>query len=406
MAKEAGKSLRVADTLQKDRALTFISQALKQNQKKLLAANRKDLEAGRKKGLSKAMLDRLALSPERISAMAESVSEVVKLPDPVGEIVRTWTRPNGMSVGRMRIPLGVVLIIYEARPNVTVEAASLCIKSGNAVILKGGSEALNSNIAIGNLIGDSLEKAGIDPAAVQVVPDPGHRVVDELLQLDQYIDLVIPRGGEELIRKVAAASRIPTLKHYKGVCHVFVDRDADLEKAFAVCFNAKVQRPGVCNAMETLLVDKAVAKKFLPEMAERFRAAGVELRGCPRTVRILPKTICATEDDWYAEYLDLILAVRVVDNLDQAIEHIQKYGSDHTEAIITENYSRAMEFLKRVDSSSVMVNASTRLSDGFEYGLGAEIGISTTRLHAYGPMGLEELTVTKFVVFGSGQVRT
>ena len=405
MAKEARKSLRVADAAQKNRALLLIAQALLENQQKLLASNKKDLMAGKAKGLSAALLDRLKLTPDRISAMAKSVREVVGLPDPVGEIVRTWTRPNGMMIGRMRIPLGVILIIYEARPNVTVEAASLCLKSGNAVILRGGSEAINSNLALGNIIGACLEKAGIDPAAVQVAPDAGHRIVDELLKLDEYIDLVIPRGGETLIRKVVSMSRIPTLKHYKGVCHIFVDRDADLQKAFAICFNAKVQRPAVCNAMETLLVDKPVAKKFLPAMAKKFSAAGVEIRGCRETLKILPGIKCAVEEDWRAEYLDLTLAVRVVEGMEQAIDHIQKYGSDHTEAIITENYTRAMDFLKRVDSSSVMVNASTRLSDGFEYGLGAEIGISTTRLHAYGPMALEELTVTKFVVFGNGQIR-
>jgi glutamate-5-semialdehyde dehydrogenase len=405
MAKEARKSLRAADTAQKNRALAIIADTLQKNQKKLLAANKKDLATGKAKGMSAALLDRLALTPDRIAAMAKSVREVVALPDPVGEITRTWTRPNGMMVGRMRIPLGVILIIYEARPNVTVEAASLCLKSGNAVVLRGGSEAINSNLALGNIIGAGLAKAGIDPAAVQVVPDTSHQVVDELLKLDEYIDLVIPRGGEALIRKVVSMSRIPTLKHYKGVCHIFVDRDADLEKAYAICFNAKVQRPAVCNAMETLLVDRPVAKKFLPGMAKKFQAAGVEIRGCRETKKILRGARCATEDDWAAEYLDLILAIRVVDGMDQAIAHIQKYGSDHTEAIITENHSRAMQFLNRVDSSSVMINASTRLSDGFEYGLGAEIGISTTRLHAYGPMALEELTVTKFVVFGNGQVR-
>jgi len=405
LAKEARKSLRPASGAVKDRALELLAAGLGKHRKALLAANRKDLRAGLNKGLSKAMLDRLTLNPERIRAMAASVREVIKLSDPVGEITRAWTRPNGLIVGRMRIPLGVILMIYEARPNVTVEAAGLCLKSGNAVILRGGSEALNSNLALGKVIGESLAQAGIDKAAVQVVPAGGHKTVDELLKLDDYIDLVIPRGGEELIRKVARASRIPTLKHYKGVCHVFVDRGADLEKAQRICFNAKVQRPGVCNAMETMLVDKPVAEKFLPPMARQFRKAKVELRACERARKIISGAKPATEDDWRAEYLDLILAVRVVDGLDQAIAHIQKYGSDHTDAIVTENYERAMNFIRRVDSSSVMVNASTRFSDGFQYGLGAEIGISTTRLHAYGPMALEELTVTKFVVLGSGQVR-
>jgi glutamate-5-semialdehyde dehydrogenase len=405
MAKEAKKSLRRAGSAVKDKALEKIANALVKNSRLLIAANKKDLEAGRKKGLSSALLDRLTLNPQRISAMADSVREVKKLSDPVGEITRAWTRPNGLVIARMRIPLGVILIIYEARPNVTVEAASLCLKSGNAVILRGGSEAINSNLALGNIIGKSIAEAGIDPAAVQVVPGTEHKTVDELLKLDEYIDLVIPRGGEELIRKVVKMSHIPTLKHYKGVCHIFVDKDADLEKAYKVCFNAKVQRPGVCNAMETLLVDKAVAKKFLPKMAGQYKAAGVELRADERARKIICWAGPATEADWRAEYLDLILSVAVVDGLDQAVEHIQAYGSDHTEAIITENYGRAMEFIRRVDSSSVMVNASTRFSDGFQYGLGAEIGISTTRLHAYGPMALEELTVTKFVVFGNGQIR-
>ena len=406
MAKEARKSLRQASSADKDRALGLIADALIENSNEILAANRKDLAAAKTKGLSAALCDRLKLTPERVKAMAESVREVVRLADPVGEITKAWTRPNGLLIGRMRIPLGVILIIYEARPNVTVEAASLCLKSGNAAILRGGSEAINSNVALGNIIGSCVSRVGIDPAAVQVVPGTGHKTVDELLKLDQYIDLVIPRGGEALIRKVVEMSRIPTLKHYKGVCHIFVDRDADLEKAYNICYNAKVQRPGVCNAMETLLVDAPVAKKFLPEMAREYKTAKVELRGCERTRKILKGIKAATEDDWRAEYLDLILAVRVVDGLDEAIEHISRYGSDHTEAIVTENHTRAMQFVKRVDSSSVMVNASTRFSDGFQYGLGAEIGISTTRLHAYGPMALEELTVTKFVVFGDGQTRS
>lgn len=405
MAKEARSSLRAAGSAQKDQALKLIADGLVRNQKPLLAENRKDLEAARKKNLSSALLDRLKLNPERIYSMAESVREVIKLQDPVGEITKAWTRPNGLLIGRMRIPLGVILIIYEARPNVTVEAASLCLKSGNAVILRGGSEAVHSNLALGNIIGRAIAQAGIDPAAVQIVPGTEHRTVDELLKLDSYIDLVIPRGGEELVRKVARLSRIPTLKHYKGVCHIFVDRAANLEMACRVCLNAKVERPAVCNAMETLLVDKPAAKKFLPQMARQFRAAGVELRGCEQTRKILPNLKPANEHDWYAEYLDLILAVRVVDGMDEAVAHIQKYGSDHTEAIITEDYARAMEFIRRVDSSSVMVNASTRMSDGFQYGLAAEIGISTTRLHAYGPMALEELTITKFVVFGNGQIR-
>jgi len=404
-AKQARKSLRTASRQLKDRVLELVAQGLLKEQKKILTANEKDLKAGKAKGLSSALLDRLKLTPERIKAMAEGVNQVIKLNDPVGEISKIWTRPNGLLIGRMRIPLGVILIIYEARPNVTIESATLCLKSGNAVILRGGSEALNSNLALGKIISSALKQAGLDSNAVQVVPMTEHKAVDELLKRDEDIDLVIPRGGEELIRKVVELSRIPVLKHYKGVCHIFVDREADLKKAYAICYNAKVQRPAVCNAMETLLVDAPIAQKFLPKMAKLYQEAGVELRGCARTRKIVPFAKPAKEEDWYAEYLELILAVRVVEGLEEAIAHIEKYGSDHTEAIITENYVRAMEFIQRVDSSSVMINASTRFSDGFQYGLGAEIGISTTRLHAYGPMALEELTITKFIVLGNGQVR-
>ena len=404
-AKKAKLSLRQASSAQKNQALQAIAKGLIEEQDKIISANEKDIEQGREKGLSNALLDRLRLTSERIQAMAESVREVINLPDPVGKITGMWMRPNGLIVGKMRIPLGVILMIYEARPNVTVESASLCLKSGNAVILRGGSEAINSNLALGEVISKALSQAELDPASVQVVSTTDRKAVDELLKLDEYIDLVIPRGGEALIKKVVEQSTIPVLKHYKGVCHIFVDRDADLAKALKICYNAKVQRPSVCNAMETLLVDEPVAEKFLPQMAEMFAQAGVELRGCEKTRKILPQAKPATEDDWYAEYLDLVLAVKIVNGVDEAIKHIQKYGSDHTDSIITENYSRAMEFIQQVDSSSVMVNASTRFSDGFQYGLGAEIGISTTRLHAYGPMGLEELTVCKFVVLGSGQIR-
>jgi len=404
-ARQAKYSLRQANSEQKNQVLEKIAQLLVEKQEVVLSANQKDLEQGREKGLSSALLDRLRLTPERISSMAEGVKELVKLEDPVGKITSIWKRPNGLLVGRMRIPLGVIFMIYEARPNVTIESASLCLKSGNAIILRGGSEAFNSNLALGEIITDALSQVGLDPASVQVVPTTDRKAVDILLTMEDYIDLVIPRGGEQLIRKVVEQSRIPVLKHYKGVCHIFVDREADLNKAWEICYNAKVQRPSVCNAMETLLVDEPVAEKFLPEMAKKLESAGVEIRGCEKTCQLIPQAKPATEQDWYEEYLDLILAVRVVKGMDEAIEHIQKYGSDHTEAIITENYSRAMEFIQRVDSSSVMVNASTRFSDGFQYGLGAEIGISTTRLHAYGPMGLEELTVCKFIVLGNGQIR-
>jgi len=404
-ARQAKYSLRRANSEQKNQVLEKIAQLLLERQEAILSANQKDLEQGKERGLSSALLDRLRLTPERISSMAEGVKELVKLEDPVGKITSIWKRPNGLLVGRMRIPLGVIFMIYEARPNVTIESASLCLKSGNAIILRGGSEAFNSNLALGEIITDALSQLGLDPASVQVVPTTDRKAVDILLRMEDYIDLVIPRGGEQLIRKVVEQSRIPVLKHYKGVCHIFVDREADLNKAREICYNAKVQRPSVCNAMETLLVDEEVAEKFLPEMAKKLESAGVEIRGCEKTCQLIPQAKPAMEQDWYEEYLDLILAVRVVKGIEEAIEHIQKYGSDHTEAIITENYSRAMEFIQRVDSSSVMVNASTRFSDGFQYGLGAEIGISTTRLHAYGPMGLEELTVCKFIVLGDGQIR-
>jgi glutamate-5-semialdehyde dehydrogenase len=317
-----------------------------------------------------------------------------------------WRRPNGLLVGRMRIPLGVIGIIYEARPNVTVDAAALCLKSGNAVILRGGSEAIASNVAIAGLLQEVLETSGLPPAAVQVIGVTDRRAVYEMLQLEEHIDLIIPRGGEDLIRAVVRDSKIPVLKHYKGVCHIFVDESADIDAAIRICLNAKTQRPGVCNAMETLLVHQAIADGFLPPAAHALEGAGVALRGCPRTRAIVPSAGEAREEDWYAEYLDLILAVRVVDGIDEAMAHIAHYGSLHTEAILTRDYARAQRFLREVNSSTVLVNASTRFSDGFELGLGAEIGISTTKLHAFGPMGLEELTTTKFIIYGDGQVRT
>jgi glutamate-5-semialdehyde dehydrogenase len=338
--------------------------------------------------------------------MAQGLKEVAALPDPVGKVTSMWRRPNGLLVGKMRIPLGVIGIIYESRPNVTVDASALCLKSGNAVILRGGSEAINSNLAIASILQKVLRKSSLPVAAIQVIPLTDREAVSAMLQLDEYIDLIIPRGGEELIRAVVAQSRIPVIKHYKGVCHIFVDAQADKDMAVNICFNAKVQRPGVCNAMETLLVHKDIAREFLPQVAGKLQKAGVVLRGCERAKSILKNIEAATEDDWSAEYLDLILAVRVVDSIDEAIAHIEKYGSLHTESIITNDYNNSQRFLNEVNSSTVMVNASTRFSDGFELGLGAEIGISTTKLHAFGPMGLEELTTTKFIIYGNGQVRT
>ena len=317
-----------------------------------------------------------------------------------------WLRPNGLKVGKMRIPLGVIGMIYEARPDATIEAAALCLKAGNVVILRGGSEAINSNIILGNIMTAALVKAGLPEKAIQVVPITDRDAVLALLEMEEYIDLIIPRGGEGLIRFVTEHAKMPVLKHYKGVCHVYVDDKADLEKAKKICFNAKVQRPGVCNAMETLLVHEGIAEKFLPDMLKTFTQAGVEIRGCPKTCNLFPSAKAATEEDWPAEYLDLILAVKIVADMEEAINHIAKYGSNHTEAIVTENYSRAWEFLEKVDASVVLVNASTRFNDGNQLGLGSEIGISTSKLHAYGPMSLEELTTTKFIVFGEGQIRT
>lgn len=404
-AKEASALMANADTNKKNNALTEMAKGLRQNAKEIIEQNELDVKDAKKKGHKGALIDRLTLTEARIEEMARGLEDVMALPDPVGEITRMWRRPNGMVVGQMRIPLGVILLIYEARPNVTADAAALCLKSGNAVILRGGSESLRSNLAIGNVLRDGLLKAGLPEDAVQVVPIADRTAVDELLKMEEYINLVIPRGGEGLIRTVVEKSRIPVLKHYKGVCHVFVDADADLKMAEEICYNAKVQRPGVCNAMETLLVHKDIAKKFLPKMAKRYQEAGVELRGCPQTLKILPNIKKATEDDWYAEYLDLILAVKVVNSIDEAMEHIRKYGSDHTESIVTSNYANAQRFLREVQSSTVIVNASTRFSDGGQMGLGAEIGISTSRLHAYGPMGLESLTVKKFIIYGDGQIR-
>lgn len=404
-AKDASLVLSRLDTAIKNKALINMADALVKNALSLKEENKKDLLAAEKKGLSKAMIDRLTLSDKVIAGMAAGLREVAALPDPVGEVSRMWKRPNGLMVGRMRIPLGVIGIIYEARPNVTADAAGLCLKSGNAVILRGGSEAINSNLAICKILNAACRESGVPESAIQVMPIVDREAVLELLKLEDYIDLIIPRGGEGLIRFVAENSKIPVIKHYKGVCHVFVDEFADIDMATAIAFNAKVQRPGVCNAMETLLVHKNIARKFLPVIYERYKQAGVELRGCPETRKILKDIREANEEDWGAEYLDLILAVKIVSDIDEAMAHIANYGSMHTESIVTKDYANAQRFLKEVNSSTVLVNASTRFSDGFELGLGAEIGISTTKLHAFGPMGLTELTTQKFIVYGNGQVR-
>jgi len=404
-ALKAARDLAHASTEDKNDVLLKMAQELLAKSDFLIKENAKDLRQAKKSGLSAAMIDRLTLKKATIEAMAQGLREVAALPDPVGKITSMWRRPNGLLVGRMRIPLGVIGIIYESRPNVTVDASALCLKAGNAVILRGGSEAINSNVAVASILQNVLRKSSIPAGAIQVVPFTDREGVSALLQLDEYIDLIIPRGGEELIRAVVAQSKIPVIKHYKGVCHIFVDKDANTDMAVEICFNAKVQRPGVCNAMETLLVHQDIASDFLPRVAKKMRQAGVIIKGCEKTRKIIKNTEAAAENDWYAEYLDLILAIKIVRNIDEAITHIEKYGSLHTESIITENYSNAQKFLNEVNSSTVLVNASTRFSDGFELGLGAEIGISTTKLHAFGPMGLEELTTTKFIIYGNGQVR-
>lgn len=404
-ARTAAHEMAKIGSAQKRQALEAVAVALGEARAAIDAANRKDIAEALDKGLAAAKVDRLRLTDKVLTEMTDGLREIALLPDPVGEITRLWTRPNGLRVGRMRIPLGVVGIVYESRPNVTIDAAALCIKAGNAVVLRGGSEAFHSNQCLAKILQESLKTSGLPSQAVQLVGTTDRQAVLELLQLEEYVDVMIPRGGEDLIRFVTANARMPVLKHYKGVCHVYVDAGADFEMAEKICLNAKVQRPGVCNAMETLLVHQDVAAAFLPSMAAAFRREGVELRGCDRTRMIVPECVAATEEDWYAEYLDLILAVKVVDSMEEAISHLTTYGSQHTEAIVTRNFDRAHRFLQEVQSSLVLVNASTRFNDGFQLGLGAEIGISTSRLHAFGPMGVEELTTTKFIAMGDGQLR-
>jgi glutamate-5-semialdehyde dehydrogenase len=406
MARDARQTAGVigrCSTTRKNQALTQMADLLERQAERIYRENRKDVERALEAGLSTAMVDRLTVTEKTIAAMAGGLREVAAYTDPVGTMGETWVRPNGLRVSRMRIPLGVIGIIYESRPNVTIDAAGLCLKSGNAVILRGGSEALNSNRALAAVIGEALQAVGLPPQVAQVVPTEDRAAINALLAQEEFVDLIIPRGGEGLIRFVVENSRIPVLKHYKGVCHVFVDRTADLSMAEEICYNAKVQRPGVCNAMETMLVHEQVAHEFLPAMARRFGTAGVKLRGCPR--EILAGITPATEADWPAEYLDLKLAVKVVDDMEAAMAHIARYGSNHTEAIVTGDYGRANRFVREVDASVVLVNASTRFNDGGQLGLGAEMGISTSKLHAFGPMGLEELTTRKFVVLGDGQIR-
>ncbi|UCH63349.1 MAG: glutamate-5-semialdehyde dehydrogenase [Fidelibacterota bacterium] len=405
-AREAGYQLATAPSILKNKMLTSLARLLRERTEEVLAANTEDIRAAEEQQLSNAMIDRLRLTTERLEALAGSVEEIAALPDPVGQVSQMTLRPNGLQVGRMRIPLGVVAFIYESRPNVTIDAAALCVKSGNAVILRGGKEALHSNLAFATLTSKALTEAGLPPKAVQVVETTDRAVVEELLKQKETINLIIPRGGEGLIRYVDENSQVPVIKHYKGVCHVYVDKDADPDKALAIAMNSKVQRPGVCNAAETLLVHQDIADRFLPAFIKEARTCSLELRGCPRTCAYNPEGIVpATDDDWPAEYLDLILAVKVVDNYGEAVAHIQRYGSEHTDVIVTENYTTAHDFIRSVQSSLVLVNASTRFNDGGQLGLGAEIGISTTKLHAFGPMGLEHLTIEKHIAYGDGQIR-
>jgi glutamate-5-semialdehyde dehydrogenase len=404
-ARTAARSLARLDTGVKNGALLATAAAIERSGDTLAEENGRDVEAGRQRGLDAALLDRLTLTPSRIAAMAEGLLQIAALPDPVGAITDLNYRPSGIQVGRMRVPLGVIGIIYESRPNVTADAAGLCMKSGNAAILRGGSEAFHSNQAIARCIAAGLKRAGAPTDAVQVIETTERAAVGRLLAMRESVDVIIPRGGKSLIERVSRESRIPVIKHLDGVCHVYIDDRADLDKAVTIAFNAKAQRYGVCNAMETLLVAAGIAPQVLPRLKERFVANGVELRGCPRTRQIISGIVEATEADWREEYLAPILSIRVVADLDEAMLHIATYGSSHTDAIVTEDYSRARRFVREVDSSSVMVNASTRFADGFEYGLGAEIGISTDKLHARGPVGLEGLTTQKFVVFGDGHIR-
>ncbi len=404
-ARAASLLVAKSDTSTKNNALVFTAEAITRNSTRLLEENARDVAAARAKGLDPASIDRLTLTEKTIAAMADGLRQIAELPDPIGEISDLKQRPTGIKVGRMRVPLGVIAIIYESRPNVTADAAGLCLKSGNATILRGGSESFHSNQAIARCVHEGLKAAGLPETAVQVVETTDRAAVGELLRMNEYVDIVVPRGGKSLIERVMQESRIPMIKHLDGICHVYIDDAADLDKAVRIADNAKTQRLGVCNAMETLLVARAVADRVLPRLARIYQDKGIELRGDEAARNIVPGMNAATEEDWHTEYLAAILSIRVVSGLDEAIEHISKYGSQHTDTIVTEDQAHAQRFLREVDSSSVMVNASTRFADGYEYGLGAEIGISTDKLHARGPVGLEGLTSLKWVVFGDGQIR-
>ncbi|MBI4608276.1 MAG: glutamate-5-semialdehyde dehydrogenase [Candidatus Rokubacteria bacterium] len=404
-AREAGRVLGLCPTRVKDDALVQMARGLDEKVETLIEANRADLERARARGHTRAFLDRLTLTEGRIEEMAQGLRQIAQLPDPVGKVVDAWRRPNGLEISRVRVPLGVIGFIYESRPNVTADAAGLAVKSGNAVVLRGGSEAIESNSMIVSVLSKALEKSGVPPEALQFIDTEDREAVMALLTLDRYVDLIIPRGGEEFVRLVTKEATVPVLKHDKGLCHVYVDEDADLGMAVEIAVNAKAQRPSVCNAMETLLVHQAIAERFLPVAVKRLEEAGVELRGCPRTCALVPGARQATVEDWDAEYLDLILSVRVVDSIEDAVGHIRQHGSGLAEAIVTSHYGRARRFTREVDAAAVLVNASTRLVDGGQFGMGAEMGISTSKLHARGPVGVEQLTTTKFVVIGDGQVR-
>jgi len=404
-ARAASRLMAKADTNTKNQALRNIAALIRQHEKALLAANQQDLEAAKANGMEAAMLDRLALSEKSVATMAEGLEQIASLPDPIGEMSNFKYRPSGIQIGQMRVPLGVIGIIYEARPNVTVDAAGLCIKSGNACILRGGSEAIHCNQALAKLVHQGLQQAGLPQAAVLVVETTDRAAVGELITMKQYVDVIVPRGGKGLIERISNDARIPVIKHLDGNCHVYVDDEADLDKALRILENSKTQRLGTCNTAESLLVARSIANTALPKLAEMLISKGVEIRGCDETRALVPQAIAATEEDYYTEYLAAIISCKVVSGVDEAIEHINQHSSQHTEAIVTENYTKARQFLREVDSSSVMVNASTRFADGFEYGFGAEIGISTDKLHARGPVGLEGLTSLKYVVLGDGHVR-
>lgn len=405
IAKTAARKMAIIDTLTKNKSLIAMADALLQNTDVILKANEVDMENGRKKGLSPSLLDRLLLDTKRVEAMANGLKEVAALDDPIGEVIRMWKRPNNLKVGQIRVPLGVIGIIYEARPNVTVDAAALCIKSGNSVILRGGSEAINSNLTITKIISEAAESAGLPKGTINLIENTDRDAVNVMMKLNEYIDVLIPRGGAGLINTVVKNATVPVIETGVGICHIYVDDSADLDNAIDIIVNAKTQRPAVCNAMETLLVNSSVAKEFLPKLSQKLLSLNVELRGCPLVQSIIKDAKPATEEDWATEYLDLILSIKIVDSLDEALDHIYKYGTKHSEAILTNNYSNSQRFLNEVDAAAVYVNASTRFTDGGALGFGAEIGISTQKLHARGPMGLKELTSSKYIIYGEGQIR-